>query len=120
LFVKNTQKVITMPTISTPVQPYVNPPYRQKIVEAGGLRQVGDWSQVVVHCQHSGSHLLAHGDGDTVGYEGDEFADDSVVIEIHEGTTPDGISELENCKMTSFTLGPIERAELAAYLINTL
>jgi hypothetical protein len=109
-----------MPTINIPVKPYVNPLYRQKIVEAGGLRQVGDWNQVIVHCQHDGSHLLAHGNGDTVMYEGDEFRNNSVVIEIHEGTTPDGISELENCKMTSFTLGPIERAELAAYLVNNL
>jgi hypothetical protein len=109
-----------MPTISTPVQPYVNPPYRQKIVEAGGLRQVGDWSQVVVHCQNEDSHLIAHFESNSVQYRGMECSHDGIVIEIHEGMAPDRITELENCKMTSFTLGPRERAELAAYLINTL
>jgi hypothetical protein len=109
-----------MPTINIPVKPYVNPPYRQKIVEAGGLRQVGDWSQVVIHCQNEDSHLIAHFEGNTVQYVGMECSHSSIVIEIHEGMTPDGSSQLENCKMTSFTLGPIERAKLAAYLVSTL
>lgn len=109
-----------MSLMHIPVQPYVNPPYRQKIVEGGGFREHDDWKSVMVHCQNNGSHLLAHPQGECVQYLGDESSQGSIVIEIHEGWNKDFTSELEECKMTSFTLGPEERKSLALYLLSTL
>ncbi|UPT53640.1 hypothetical protein [Vibrio phage F23s2] len=99
-----------MPIVNRPVTPHVNPPYRGKLTQAGGLRCPDDWHRVVIHQQNNGAHLVAH----------DQHWGGDIVLEIHDSMSDDGTHELEECKMTTYFLTPQQRFDLAVYLLSTI
>ena len=96
--------------VNTPVRPYINPPYRGKLVESGGLREPEDWSYVMEHYRNEGKHLVVH----------DLDLSDNVILEVHNEYSKNGEEEIENCTCEYFPLDRDQRHQLAIYLLSTI
>lgn len=100
-----------MPIITKPVEPWVNPPYRGKIVEASGLRNFNNWSDVKIHFRstYNHAHLVVHAGS----------SHDHIILEVHDAGDENGDEE-EFCRMEAFHLNPQQRYDLAIYLLSTV
>jgi hypothetical protein len=100
-----------MPIVNHIVKPFVQPPYRGKVVEGGGIRNHDDWRYVTLNeTDEYGSRLVVH----------DYSSSGEVVFEIHNAWSESGEEELENCRMECFQLNKEQRMELAIYLLSTV
>lgn len=100
-----------MPIVNVPVEPFVQPPYRAKVVDAAGMRMPLDFSNVVVHERDDyGARLIVH----------DRSQSDEVFLEVHNAYNKEGTEELENSRMEAFALNNRQRYELAIYLLSTV
>jgi len=99
-----------MPIVNVRVHPWVQPPHRGKLVEAGGLRRPEDWGDVMIHMRNSGKHLIVH--------QLDSFG--GVIMEVHNMFSKCGEEELENCTMEYMELDADQRYDLAIYLLSTI
>lgn len=99
-----------MPITTVPVKPFIQPPYRGKITEGGGVRKADDWANVLLHFTTDCKHLVVH----------EHSLYSTVVLEIHDETSKDGTQQIENCRMESFELTSEQRMELAVYLLSTV
>ena len=98
-----------MPIINVPVEPFVQPPYRGKLLKSGGIRRPDDWGRVILNERDKyGCRLVVH----------DQSLEDNVVFEIHNAYGNG--QEIENCTMESFQLNRSQRMELVIYLLSTL